>query len=74
MGKNSVSSTIEGVVFVEQPGEVPMAPAAARRALALLARWETRRARKLARLEGGGGDGLVTGLLSSSYKLSVVEN
>jgi hypothetical protein len=74
MGRTSKRLSIERIDFVDQMDVAPMAPGAARRALALLARWAARRARSIADVKGGDGDGLVTRVLSNGCKLSVVEN
>jgi hypothetical protein len=55
----------EQITYVEAPVEEPMTPQAVTRALTLLARWATRRARRLANPGGGGADGLVTGVFSN---------
>lgn len=70
MGSASKRSVVEDMVFVEQACEAPMTPDGTWRALALLARWAAKRARKTATVGGGDADDLVTRLLSNGCKLS----
>ncbi|MHC4238390.1 MAG: hypothetical protein ACYSUC_01345 [Planctomycetota bacterium] len=74
MGRTSKRLSIDRIDFVEPGDEEPMAPGAAGRALVLFARWAARRARRIAVVKGGDGDGLVTRVLSNGCKLGVAEN